>query len=46
LAGVVFADEVKLLGDWYGAAGTKNRYQVAVAEGESGYPSGIAAGSS
>ena len=43
LAGVVFADEVKLLGDWCGATGTKNRYYVAV-DG-SGYPSGIAAGS-
>lgn len=43
LAGVVFADEVKLLRDWYGAPGTKNRYHVAVGERESANLNGIAA---
>lgn len=28
LAGVLFGDEVRLLGDWYAATGTNNRYQV------------------
>jgi hypothetical protein len=28
LAGVVFGDEVRLLGDWYAGTGTKNRYEV------------------
>jgi hypothetical protein len=28
LAGVLFGDEVRLLGDWYAGTGTKNRYQV------------------
>lgn len=28
LAGVVFGDDVHLLGDWYGGTSTKNRYKV------------------
>jgi hypothetical protein len=34
LAGVLFADEVARLGDWYGRSGTKLRYQVESAEAE------------
>jgi integrase len=41
LAGVVFGDEVQLLGDWYGAAGTKSRYEVVADQGESRLVSGV-----
>ena len=45
LAGVVFGDEVRLLGDWYGSAsssGTKKRNQVAPDESQTRIGSGIA----
>ena len=42
LAKVVFADEVRRLGDWYGATGTRNRYQNGPDRAESRLMSGIA----
>ena len=40
LAGVVFSDEVGLLGDWY-RSGTKNRYQVTSGEADSRLAGGV-----
>lgn len=45
LAGVVFGDEVRLLSDWYGGAGTKKRYEVGVEQAESRMVSGLDAAS-
>jgi hypothetical protein len=42
LARVVFSDEISLLSDWYGASGTKSRYEVAPGEGETRTASAIA----
>jgi hypothetical protein len=42
LAGVLFGDEVQRLSDWYGSAGTKNRYQVVGDEAETRMASGSA----
>ena len=43
LAGVVFSDEISRLSDWYGASGTKNRYELHSGELEARTASGIAA---
>lgn len=43
LAEVTFGDEVRRLSDWYAAAGTKKRYQIAALKAESGAASGLAA---